>query len=409
MDMKELYEDVTLDNKTIAQQSLRQVRDYLRASLFERDNVIDAVLAAVIAKHHVFMLGVPGTGKSHLVRLLANCFSASSYFYILMSKTTKPAEVWGQQSIQAMREDRLHFDTDGYFPSADFAFCDELFKGSSQINNKFLDGMNERVFKNGKVIEKIPLRTLFAASNETPADSSQDALYDRFAVRLLIHPVRNDENLLRLMTGNVPKLVAPQLSLATLDEAYEESQKVRLSSEFTGAMLALVASVRYTPMYQQLKVSDRLLGWISNVVKAHVYLQGRNTVELDDIAFVRHCIWKEEADVEAAAELVNSLCSEERQIVAMQINELRSVLDELKDARTSAAANALLLRCERAEDAIRGIRNQSLKIVRDGAAICMAASNKCREKFASITGTQYKPVAVPDFDDEFDTGLSLAG
>lgn len=47
-----------------------------------------------------------------------------------------------------------------YLPSASVAFVDEIFKANSAILNSLLTIINERLFDNGSVREKVPLRCL---------------------------------------------------------------------------------------------------------------------------------------------------------------------------------------------------------------------------------------------------------
>ena len=79
---------------------------------------------------------------------------------------------------------------DGFLPTSDFAFLDEIWKSSPAILNTLLTIINEKIFKNGQNIEKVPLKVLISASNETPPENQGlEALYDRFLVRLYVPPM----------------------------------------------------------------------------------------------------------------------------------------------------------------------------------------------------------------------------
>jgi MoxR-like ATPase len=399
-----------------AHQQLTTVRQYLLDHLFERQAAVLATLAAVVAKEHVFMLGPPGTGKSFLVKLLSSCFTwleddgttvqqrGARYFYYLMQSQTKPAEIWGPQSIKALREDRIRFNTQGHFPECDFAFIDEIWKGNSGVNNGFLNGLNERVFKNGVDVEEIPLRTLFSASNETPGDDSLGALYDRFGVRLWIGPLLNEENVIRMLSA--PAVAQPpQLSLDVLDEAYIQSQQVIISDAAMQNLLALRRNIMFDDEYADLTLSDRRLKTLISILKASVWLDGRTVAEGDDIMYVRHCVWDEQPQIEQVEDLINSLCSDERMVVNESVRLLRGILAKIPTATVGHDANALLAEAAKVEATLTALNQQS-RVVRNAMAVAIGTANKARKKYAKIVGSEYKPADMPiEYTDEFDCGF----
>lgn len=80
--------------------------------------------------------------------------------------------------------------TEGYLPTAEVAFVDEIFKANSAILNALLTLLNERLFDNGNKRLQAPLMTLIGASNELPESEELDALYDRFLIRRQVAQVR---------------------------------------------------------------------------------------------------------------------------------------------------------------------------------------------------------------------------
>lgn len=59
--------------------------------------------------------------------------------------------------------------TDGYLPTAEVAFIDEIFKANSAILNALLTLLNERLFDNGNQRYKVPLLCLVRAGRAKTA------------------------------------------------------------------------------------------------------------------------------------------------------------------------------------------------------------------------------------------------
>ena len=85
--------------------------------------------------------------------------------------------------MRGLENDEYVRQTNGYLPTAEVAFVDEIFKANSAILNALLTLLNERLFDNGHSRLQVPLLTLIAASNELPESEELDALYDRFLIR----------------------------------------------------------------------------------------------------------------------------------------------------------------------------------------------------------------------------------
>lgn len=253
---------------------LQNFRGALNASNLEREHVIDGLLATLLSKQNAFLLGVPGTGKSDLVRNICKGITGANYFGYLLTPTTDPSEVFGPVAVTKLLKDEYTRDVSGYLPDSHIGFLDELFRGSSAILNSLLTLLNERTFNNGKDVVKTPIQSIVAATNSWPEEESLQAFADRFLFRptvdLLRKPVskrRLDEWALALTER--PK-VGEHLTLEELQQLQDAASEIPAAEEFLD---------RFSGVWEMLAsrniiVSDRRRVQILKFLKAWALVQG---------------------------------------------------------------------------------------------------------------------------------------
>src|SRR5919197_5284117 len=217
--------------------TIQQLRQDLNARFPERREVIDGALCAVLAGDHALLLGPPGTGKSSLVRAVAQAFGGR-YFERLLTRFTTPDEIFGPISLKALEQDRYARVVTDKLPEAEFAFVDEVFRGNSAILNSLLTIANERIFHNDGAPVACPLVSMFGASNDLPEGRELEALFDRFLFRFEVQYLLRPTNFRSVLAAPEPK-ASVALSMADLRAAQAEALAVAVSDATIDALIAI--------------------------------------------------------------------------------------------------------------------------------------------------------------------------
>jgi MoxR-like ATPase len=187
---KVAVEDLTFQDLQAEADALRQRINRFRTSLgrffVDKQEIIDLMVVASIAQEPLLLVGPPGTAKSDLVLKFKDALGVTEddYFEYMLTRFTEPSEIIGAIDINLLRDGRYVRITRGKLPTARIAFLDEIFKSNSAILNILLTIINEKKFYQDGVPTPVPLRILFAATNEVPEQGELAALKDRFVLKI---------------------------------------------------------------------------------------------------------------------------------------------------------------------------------------------------------------------------------
>lgn len=316
-------------------------RKELSSALIEREDDVDLVLAALVAREHVLLVGPPGCAKSLLLDSVL-AWAGGRKFSALLTKFTVPEEVLGPVSLAALKEDRFVRVTAGKLPEANFAFLDEVFKASSAILNTLLKILNERTFDVGDgVARPVPLQLCVAASNEWPSpDTGKElaALFDRFVLRRAVRPIRTQAGRRRLLwtADHTPSLSAT-VSPAEVEEARAAAAALPWTPDAREAFEVVLRELAREGVH----TGDRRQFKTVGVVRAFAYLSGADAVSPEHLEVAAHTLWDSpEEQPQAVARVIGRVANPTGMRVGQLLLEAEEVLAAADVRNLAEAAKA---------------------------------------------------------------------
>ena len=297
----------------------------MNRGIYEKNTEISLSLLAALAGESVILLGSPGVAKSMVARQLKTAFRDAQSFEYLMSRFSTPDEIFGPVSIQKLKtSDTYERAVEGYLPTADVVFLDEIWKAGPAIQNTLLTVINEKIFRNGNREMHLPLKLLVAASNELPAKGEGlEALWDRFVIRIESRPIKLEKNFRAMLlevkseeqrafevkseerrVNNSNAITAEEYA-----EWTERIDKIGVKIEVLDAISAIRKSLRAVNVDEaaerrNIYVSDRRWKNIVRLLRTSAFMQDREEVDICDLLPIYHCLWQEPEERDAIRSIV---------------------------------------------------------------------------------------------------------
>ena len=307
----------------------KQLLGEMNRGIYEKETEISLSLLAALAGESIILLGPPGVAKSMVARQLKTAFREAQSFEYLMSRFSTPDEIFGPVSIQKLKtSDTYERAVEGYLPTADVVFLDEIWKAGPAIQNTLLTVINEKIFRNGNREMHLPLKLLVAASNELPAKGEGlEALWDRFVIRIESRPIKLEKNFRAMLLESHADFSGSTGGLGHADfadnadfsdlkitaEEYakwaEKICKIGVKEEVLDAISAIRKSLRAVNVDEaaerrNIYVSDRRWKNIVRLLRTSAFMQDREEVDICDLLPIYHCLWQEPEERDAIRNIV---------------------------------------------------------------------------------------------------------
>ena len=277
-----------------------RLRAQLAHVIVGQDAVIDHLLTCLMCGGHALLEGVPGIGKTLLIRTLAGSLSLS-FGRIQFTPDLMPADITGTTVLhETDRDDGSRKREFRFQPGPIFAqiiLADEINRATPKTQSALLEAMQERSVTASGTSHPLP-RPFFVLATQNPLEQEgtyplPEAQLDRFFFKILVPvPSRADlHEILARTTGADEPRVEPVLDAEALQRHQALVRRAAMAEHVRDfAVRAVLAthpeSEFATPMvkqYVRVGASPRAAQAIVLASKALALLDGRAAASVDDI------------------------------------------------------------------------------------------------------------------------------
>ena len=263
----------------------KRVRENIARVIIGKGEVIDLMLAAVIARGHVLVEDVPGTGKTVIARSLAKSISLK-FARIQFTPDLMPSDITGV-SVFMPAAGAFEFRPGPVFTN--ILLADEINRATPRTQSALLECMEERQVTEGGVTRVLEAPFLVIAT-QNPVEiqgtfTLPEAQLDRFLIRLgMGYPTGQEAIAIlnRFLAGDPIAHLEPAATREELLGAQAALSLVTVSPPVIAYIAALCEQTRRFEQVQ-LGVSPRGMLALMRAAQALALIKGRDYVIPDDV------------------------------------------------------------------------------------------------------------------------------
>jgi MoxR-like ATPase len=286
----ENFFDVRTDLSTL-QQSVHTLKTEIGKVIVGQEQMVELLLAAVLADGHVLIEGVPGVAKTLTAKLLSRCISVG-FSRIQFTPDLMPSDVIGT-SIFNPKDSTFQFNKGPIF--SNIVLIDEINRAPAKTQAALFEVMEERqITVDGHSYQLSTPFMVVATQNPIEQEGTYhlpEAQLDRFLFKINVsYPTAEQEFRVVMQhhqqnLGEMINQVSAALSATQIQELRKQVRTIHVEEKLISYITTVVANTRnHKSIY--LGASPRASIGILNGAKALASMRGRDFVTPDDIIYV---------------------------------------------------------------------------------------------------------------------------
>ncbi|MBR4777422.1 MAG: MoxR family ATPase [Lachnospiraceae bacterium] len=272
-------------------EQIDRIKNSIKLVIHGKDDVIDMVLCAILAKGHILLEDIPGVGKTTLVTALAKVMSLD-YKRIQFTPDVLPSDLSGF-TMYDKNTGEFSFREGAVFTNLFLA--DEINRTSPKTQSALLEVMEEQNVTVDGVTRSLPT-PFFVIATQNPVGASgtqklPESQLDRFMIRLTMGYPDHD-SAIDILRGDSHEIVANLSACISRDELLDIQRKVdnvQTSEAILNYIVQLTEVTRNNDLYS-LGLSPRASIALLKMARARAYTLDRDYVVPEDVKAVYYSI-----------------------------------------------------------------------------------------------------------------------
>ena len=279
--------------------ALLTVKEEIGKFIVGQEEAVEFTLYAILADGHVLLEGLPGLGKTMLVRTIANVLDLH-FSRIQFTPDLMPADITGTSMIERLENGKQQFTFQKGPVFSQIVLADEINRATPKTQSALLEAMGEKtvtVLGDTKPME----RPFFVLATQNPIEMEgtyplPEAQLDRFLCKVLL-PYPSKKELMTIMertTGSVSEKLSKVMDAKQLLEAQKMVTEVMMAEDILAFAVDLVMATNpfnedaldEVKQFVQYGSGPRGVQSIIKLAKARALINGRFHVSVADIKAV---------------------------------------------------------------------------------------------------------------------------
>jgi MoxR-like ATPase len=299
-----------LDNANIEQiekqaeafkQNFKAVKDEIKKVIVGNEPIIDGVLTCLMASGHALLEGVPGLGKTLLVKTLSQAVDLK-FSRIQFTPDLMPADISGTNILMEGVGGSKQFQFQAGPVFANVVLADEINRATPKTQSAMLEAMQEHSVTVAGTRHKLN-EPFFVLATQNPIEMEgtyplPEAQLDRFLYKLVVPSPTFEEMsaILDRTTGVLTDVVNPAITGETILEMRQLAREVPIASHVKEFAIKIVlgthpgsgTATADVARFVRFGSSPRGAQSIVVAAKIRALLEGRYNVAYEDIIAVAH-------------------------------------------------------------------------------------------------------------------------
>lgn len=276
----------------IYQNKIRECEAEIGKGIIGQKDVVRQVLLALLSGGNVLLEGMPGLGKTMLVRTISEVFQMS-YKRIQFTPDLMPSDVTGT-NIMVKEEGKSVFRFEEGPVFANLVLADEINRATPKTQAALLEAMQEHTVTVGKE-SHVLAEPFFVLATQNPIENEgtyplPEAQLDRFLMKVLVpFPTRAElKGIVELTEGKEKGEIHPVMDGQELLTARRLVGEIPIAEAVMDEILDLVMATHAANPYIREGASPRAAQAIVRTARARAFMEGRFNVAFEDVQTVAY-------------------------------------------------------------------------------------------------------------------------